>query len=302
MIKVQFLGTSGSVPTEKRGMPAVYLEFRGNRMLFDCGEGTQRQMRIAKIPFMKLDAIFISHLHADHCLGLGGLLQTMDLFGRNNQLKIFGPKGISDTLEQIITTGHFVLEGFDLELNEIKSRKLSTIYSTNGSLVKCARLDHNVPSLGFSFEEKERRPFDKQKALKLGVQEGPLFSRLQQGNQVRVGKRVVKPDDVLGEAVKGRKVTYIPDTRPCAAAIELAMGSDLLIHEATFAHDLQESAIEGRHTTAQEAAEVAKRAKVKQLYLNHISQRYTNAKVLEEEAKAIFPNTKVAEDFDKVEI
>jgi len=302
MIKVQFLGTSGSVPTEKRGMPAVYLEFRGNRMLFDCGEGTQRQMRIAKIPFMKLDAVFISHLHADHCLGLGGLLQTMDLFGRSEQLKIFGPKGISDTLEQIITTGHFVLEGFDLELNEIKTKKLTSVYSTNGSLVKSARLDHNVPSIGFSFEEKEKRPFDKQKALKLGVQEGPLFSRLQQGNEVKVGKRIVKPDDVLGKPIRGRKVTYIPDTRPCAAAIELAMDSDLLIHEATFSHELQESAIEGRHTTAQEAAEIAKRAKVKQLYLNHISQRYTDPSILEKEAQAVFPNTRVAKDFDVVEI
>lgn len=302
MIKVQFLGTSGSVPTEKRGMPAVYLEFRGNRMLFDCGEGTQRQLKIAGIPFMKLNRIFISHFHADHCLGLGGLIQTMDLFRRQEKLEIYGPKGVEDVVEKIITTGNFALEGFDLEINEVNPKGVKQIFADKESAVKCVSLDHTVPCLGFSLEEKEKRKFLKSKALQLGVPEGPLFSRLQGGESVKVGKRTIKPNDVLGPPVAGRKVTYLPDTRPCAAGIELAMGSSLLIHDSTFSHSLQDAAIEGKHTTAKEAAQVAKRAKVKQLYLTHLSQRYTKPEELEKEAKKVFPHTKLANDFDVVSL
>ncbi len=300
MIKVQFLGTSGSVPTEKRGMPAVYLEFRGNRMLFDCGEGTQRQMRIAGLPFMKINQIFISHLHADHYLGLGGLIQTMDLFKRNEKLEIWGPPGTTEALEKIITTGNFVLEGFDLEMNDIRAKGIKQIYADKDCAIKCTQLDHNVPCLGFSFEEAERRKFLKQKALHLGVPEGPLFHKLQLGESVKVGKKVIKPDQVLDKPVPGRKVTYISDTRPCTAAVELAKGSDLLIHDSTFTHSLQASALEGRHSTAKEAAEIAKKAKVKQLYLSHFSQRYTKTDEMEKDALAVFPNTKVASDFDIV--
>ena len=302
MIKVQFLGTAGSVPTEKRNLPALYLEFRGERMLFDCGEGTQRQMRIAGIPFMKLDKIFISHFHADHCLGLGGLIQTMDLFKRKAQLQIFGPKGILDVIEKIITTGHFVLEGFDLEINEIKSKKVAQIFANKEFKILSVGLDHTVPTLGFSFQEQDKRKFLKKKALKLGIPEGPLFHRLQHGESVNINGRVIEPDEVLGPVVNGRKVTYIPDTRPCAAAVELAKNSDLLVHEATFAHELRDSAVEGKHTTAKEAAEIAKRAEVKKLYLTHISQRYVRWKQLEKEAKGIFPSTWVAKDFDVVTI
>jgi len=300
MIKLQFLGTSGSVPTEKRGMPAIYIQDSGQRMLFDCGEGTQRQMRIAKIPFMKLDKIFISHFHADHCLGLGGLIQTMDLFKRTNKLEIYGPKGVQDVIEKIITTGHFVLEGYDLEINEIKPKGVKQVYADKDVKVSCVGLDHSVPCLGFSFEEQEKREFLKSKAIKLGVPEGPLFSRLQAGESVTIDKQLIKPDQVLGKPVKGKKITYISDSRPCAGAVELAMGSDILIHDSTFSHDLQESALEGKHTTAKEAAQIAKRAKVKQLYLTHISQRYTKPEELVKEARQVFPNTKIASDFDLV--
>jgi ribonuclease Z len=271
-------------------------------MLFDCGEGTQRQMRIANIPFMRLGKIFISHFHADHCLGLGGLIQTMDLFKRQDQLQIFGPVGIEDVVEKIITTGHFVLEGFDLEINEVKSKKLTTIFANDDYSIQCAQLDHNVPCLGFSFVERDKRKFLKQKALKLGVPEGPLFSRLQRGESVNVGGRVIEPDQVLANPIRGRKVTYIPDTRPCAAAVQLAKGANLLIHESTFMHDLRDSAMEGRHSTAKEAAEIARRAGVGQLYLTHISQRYTKPKELENEAKGVFPESKIAKDFDIVTI
>ncbi len=300
MIKVQFLGTSGSVPTEKRGMPALYLEYEGSRMLFDCGEGTQRQMRIAGIPFMKLDRIFISHFHADHCLGLGGLIQTMDLFKRTAKLEIYGPKGVHEVIDKVITTGNFILEGFDLEINEVKPKGVEQILSERDYVIKCARMDHTVPCLGFSFEEKARRKFLKKKALALGVPEGPLFHRLQLGESVKVGKRIIKPNDVLDKAILGKKITYLPDTRPCPMAAELAKGSDILIHDSTFAHDLQGAALEGKHSTAREAAEIAKRAKAKQLYLTHFSQRYTKPEELEKDAMQVFINTRTANDFDIV--
>jgi ribonuclease Z len=271
-------------------------------MLFDCGEGTQRQMRIAKIPFMKLDKIFVSHFHADHCLGLGGMIQTMDLFQRRKKLEVYGPKSIHDVIEKVITTGHFVLEGFDLEINEVRPRRAGRIYSDKNFMIKCAKLDHGVPSLGFSFEEQPKRKFLKKKALELGVPEGIQFKRLQEGESVKVGKKTVKPDQVLDKPVPGLKVTYIPDTRPCAAAVELAKGSDVLIHESTFSHDEQESAIEGKHSTAKEAAKIAKRAKAKKLYLVHISQRYKDPKILEKEAREIFPESYLAEDFDTISI
>lgn len=303
MIRVHFLGTSGSVPTEKRSLPAVYLDYNGSRMLFDCGEGTQRQMRIAKIPFMKLDKIFISHFHADHCLGLGGLIQTMDLFKRSKKLEIYGPKGIQDVVEKIITTGHFVLEGFDLEINEVKPKKgVTQIYGDKDFKIECVALDHTVPCLGFSFAQQDKREFLKKKAIKLGVPEGPLFSRLQAGEEVKVNKKTIKPDQVLGKVQHGKKVTYVSDTRPCAAAAELAKGADVLIHDCTFAHDLQDSALEGKHSTAKETAQIAKRAKVKELCLTHISQRYNTTEELEKEAKAVFKNSRVVKDFDKIEL
>lgn len=302
MIKVQFLGTSGSIPTETRGLPAVYVEYHGNRMLFDCGEGTQRQMRIAGIPFMKLDRIFLSHFHADHCLGLGGLIQTMDLFKRQAKLEIYGPKGIHEVVQSVINTGHFILEGFDLEVNEIKPRGVTQLFADRECKVNCVKIDHTVPCLGFSFEENAKRKFLKKKALLLGVPEGPLFSKLQGGESVKVGKKTITPDMVLDKPISGKKVVYVSDTRPCAAVVELSKGADLLIHEATFAHDLQESAIDGKHSTAKEAAEIAKKAGAKRLYLTHISQRYAKPEVLAKEAAAVFPKTALAKDFDIVEV
>jgi ribonuclease Z len=283
-------------------MPAVYLEYNGSKMLFDCGEGTQRQMRIAKIPFMKLDKVFLSHFHADHCLGLGGLIQTMDLFRRSKKLEIYGPKGIHDVVEKVISTGHFILEGFDLEINEVNVKGVQKIVTDKQGSISCAPLDHNVPCLGFSFEENEKRPFLKQKALDLGVPEGRLFKALQQGESVKIGKTTIKPDQVLGKAIPGRKVTYIPDTRPCTMGIKLAKGSDVLIHESSFSHEIIESAVEGKHTTAKEAAQVAKKANVKSLYLNHISQRYANAEKLEKEAREVFLDSYVASDFQVIEL
>ena len=278
----------------------MYIEYEGNRMLFDCGEGTQRQMRIAGLPFMKLDRIFISHFHADHVLGLGGLIQTLDLFQRKKKLEIYGPKGIEDTIDKIITTGHFVLEGFDLEINEVRAKKPTRIYSNGDYSISAVQLDHNVPCLGFSFQEVAKRKFLKKKALRLGVPEGPLFSRLQNGEEVDVNGKLVKPDEVLGKPRQTKKITYVPDTRPCIAGVHLAEGADVLVHDSTFAHDLQESAREGGHSTAKEAAEIAKKAGVKKLAIMHPSQRYKDSKALVKEAKTVFPDTFAPNDFDEL--
>jgi ribonuclease Z len=302
MINVQFLGTSGSVPTEKRGLPSVYLEFRGRRMLFDCGEGTQRQMRIAGIPFMKLDQIFITHFHADHCLGLGGLIQTMDLFKRRKKLQIFGPEGIHDVIQKVISTGHFILEGFDLEVNEITASKLTQIYATKDFAIKCIAVKHSVPCLAYSFEETAQRRFNRDEALKLGVPEGPLFGELKAGKSVKVGKRSIKPSQVLGPKEKGRKVAYVTDTRPCKQIMDISKDAELLIHESTFSGEEKDSALNGMHCTASNAAENANEAGAKKLALYHISQRYPDASVLLKESQKIFKNTVLPEDLDKIEV
>ncbi len=302
MIRVVFLGTSGSVPTRERGLPSLYIEFRGNRLLFDCGEGTQRQMRIAGLPFMKIDKIFITHFHADHCLGLGGLIQTLDLFKRQKKLEIYGPQGTEEVIKKVITTGHFILEGFDLEINEIDTRGITQIVAERDYSVWAAPLNHSVPCLGYRFEERKRRKFLKKRALEFGVPEGPLFGRLQDEEDNKIGSKVIRADDVLGPPRAGRRVTYISDTRPCKRGVELASHSDVLIHEATLSEEERASAIQGKHSTAKEAATVAKKAGVKELYLTHISQRYDDTSELEREARRVFKRTKVAKDFDTIEL
>jgi len=302
-MKVVFLGTGGSVPTKERGLPAVWFEWRGHRYLLDCGEGTQRQMRKAGLPFMKLDKILITHFHADHCLGLGGLIQTMDLFERTEPLEICGPKGTHDVIQKVISTGHFVLEGFDLEITELDPKGIETFFSDNDVTLKCAPLRHSVPCVGYSIEETHKHKFNREKAISLGVPEGPLFSQLQAGVDIVLKDgRKIEAKEVLGPAKVTRKLAYCSDTIPCPEGISLSQDADLLIHESTLLDELAASADKAGHSTAKQAAEVAIKANVKELILTHFSQRYTDEKVLEKEAKGVFKNSRAAVDFLEVEI
>ena len=298
-MKIIFLGTSGTVPTGQRNHSAIVLEYLDEYFLFDCGEGTQRQLRIAGVNPMKFDNIFITHLHADHILGLGGLIQSLDFMDRKRTLDIWGPKGMQRVIDQILNTGTFRLSNFDVKVHEIEGGE---ILRGPRYKISCVPTRHTTNSYGYCFEETSKRKFLKEKALQLGVPEGPLFSRLQKGKSVEVNKKVINPDDVLDKPIPGRKIVYTGDTIPCDQVVELAKNCDVLIHDSTFSHELVDKATDMGHSTTQQAAEVAKKANVKKLYLTHISQRYTEPKKLEREARKVFEHSRIAEDFMVVEI
>jgi len=301
-MEVTFLGTSGCVPTESRNLSSILLNYLNQPYLFDCGEGTQRQMRIAGVNFMKIDHIFLTHLHADHFLGLGGMIQSMDFMERTRPLNIYGPRGTETTMNRLLSAGTFILDHLTVKVREIEP---GPVLDDEKFTVSCAKTIHTSNSLAYCFEEKPHRRFLKQKALSLGVPEGILFSKLQQGVEVKVKGKTIKPEQVLDEPVMGRKVVYTGDTRPCGSVIKLAADADLLIHDGTFSHEEAELVEESAHSTNVQAAEVASKAKAKKLYLTHISQRYPKAediKKILQEARKVFKETYVAEDLLTVEI
>ncbi|HEC89752.1 MAG TPA: ribonuclease Z [Thermoplasmatales archaeon] len=299
-LKIIFLGTGGSWPTVKRNVSSIAIKRGGEIILFDCGEGTQRQFQKSNLSYMQIKKIFITHYHGDHFLGLPGLIQTMQLNDRKEPLHIYGPKGIDSLINSILNLGYFKLS-YPIYAHEVKDADLIQFDEYH---VKAASVDHGVPAIAYYLEE-EMRPgrFNKPKALELGVPEGPLFSRLQKGISITLKDgRVITPDMVLGPPRRGRKIVISGDTRPIDKMISFARYADALIHEATFASDLKDISFEYGHTTAEEAAEIAKKAEVDRLFLVHISPRYIDSKVLEREARQIFPNTIVPKDFQEVDI
>ena len=298
-MEIIFLGTAWTVPTETRGHPAVVLEHLQEHFLFDCGEGTQRQMRLAKVNPMRIDKIFITHTHADHILGLGGLIRSLDFMGREKELYIYGPEGIEEVLNHVISIGLYKPHHFEVKIGVVEK---GVVLEGNGYTITCAPTKHTekAHSVAYCFLEHPKRTFLKQKALDLGVPEGRLFSRLQHGQSVELNGKVITPDDVLDDPVEGRRVVYSGDTTPCESVLELAKGADALIHDSTFSDDDRDKAEEMGHSTTKMAAEIARKAGVKKLYLIHISQRYMDAKKLEREAREVFKNSFIAEDFMRV--
>jgi ribonuclease Z len=300
-LRIVFLGTGGSVPTPKRGLPAILIQRQNEQLMFDCGEGAQRQIITAKTGFHKKMKVFITHMHGDHVLGLPGLLQTMAMLDRQKKVEVYGPPGITGFLEQLREMVQFALT-FPVEICEI--RKAGVVCDEKEYLIRATRANHVIPSLAYTFEEKARPgKFYPEKAKSLGVPEGPLWSRLQQGQKVKLKDgRIVEPEQVMGSPRHGRKVTYTGDTRPFKELTKLAKNADLLIHDATLDDGLTARAKEDGHSTPSQAARGAKKAKAKQLVLTHISARYNEANILLEQARKIFKNTVVAEDFMKLEI
>jgi len=300
-LRVIFLGTAGSVPTPKRSLPAILIQRKGEQLMFDCGEGVQRQIMKAKTGFHKITKIFVSHMHGDHVLGLPGLLQTMALLNRERELQVYGPPGIKRFIEAIQETVQFVLT-FPVEIHEIT--ETGVVCEEEEYLVKAVQANHVILSLAYALVEKLRPGrFYPERAKALGLPEGPLWSKLQQGHKVTLPNgRVLEPERVVGPPRIGRKIVYTGDTRPFKELVEFAADADLLIHDSTLADELAEKADEDGHSTPSQGAGNAKKAKVKQLVLTHISARYDDSSLLLEQAQKIFMNTKVAEDFMKIEL
>jgi len=300
-IRVIFLGTAGSVPTPERSLPAILVQRKAEQIMFDCGEGVQRQMIMAKTGFHRKMKIFISHLHGDHVLGLPGLLQTMALLNRERKLEVYGPVGIRRFVEAIKETIQFVLT-FPVEIHEVEGA--GVLCEEEEYVVQAAWANHVIPSLAYALVEKPRPgKFYPEKTKALGVPEGPLWSKLQRGHKVKLPDgRVIKPEQVVGPSRPGRKIVYTGDTRPFKGFVKFAAGADLLIHDATFDDGLAEKAEEDGHSTPSQAAENARKAKAKQLILTHFSARYGDTSELLEQARKIFRNTLTAEDFMKLEI
>jgi ribonuclease Z len=300
-IQVTFLGTAGSIPTPKRSLPAVLIKRENEQTMFDAGEGVQKQMITTKTGFNKKMKVFITHMHGDHVLGLPGLMQTMALLNREKPLQVYGPPGIAKFLESIRETVQFVLT-FPVEIREI--RKPGIVCDENEYYVHAIRSNHSIEGLVYAFVEKPRPGrFHPEKAKALQIPEGILWSKLQRGDKIKLPNgRTVKPTDVMGGLRKGRKIVYTGDTRPFAALVKLSTNADLLIHDSTLGDELADRAEEDGHSTPSQAAKTAKKAKVKKLVLTHISARYADPSVLLDQARKIFKNTVIAEDFMKIEI
>jgi ribonuclease Z len=298
---VIFLGTAGSVPTPDRSLPAVLVKRGNEQLMFDCGEGVQRQMIRAKVGFHKKMKIFVSHMHGDHVLGLPGLLQTMALMDRQKKLEIYGPEGINQFLECIRESLQFGLT-FPVEIHEIYDAGI--ICQEKDYEVEAAKSNHVTPSLAYAFVEKPRPgKFYPEKARALGIPEGELWSKLQHGDTVKLSDgRFVSPEEVLGSPRQGRKIVYTGDTRPFKGFAKFAAGADLVIHDSTFDDALGEKAEVDGHSTPSQAGQQAKKAKAKKLILTHISARYADAGLLLEQARKVFKNALVAEDFMELEL
>ncbi len=295
-IRVVFLGTSGSVPTLKRSLPSVVVQCDKELWMFDCGENTQRQMMQGKVSFHKKLSVFLTHLHGDHVLGLPGVLQTMALMDRKEPVAVYGPPGIKDFLVCTKETLNFGLT-FPVEINEVSTE--GAILNQEEYMITAVKSNHAIKSYSYAFIEKPRPGrFYPKKAQDLGVPKGELWSKLQRGEEITLPDgKVVKPTDIMGPLRAGRKIVYTGDTKPFAGFAKFAADADLVIHESTFDDSLADKAEHDGHSTPSQAAEEAKAAGAKQLVLTHISARYPDASLLLEQAKRVFANTLVAEDF-----
>lgn len=299
-MRITFLGTAAARPTVGRNVSSLILQREGDVMMFDCGEGTQRQMMRFGTGFTFTE-IFFSHLHADHFLGVIGLLRTLGLQAREEPVDLWTPRGTMDTLRQAVELG---VERVPFEVRITELAPGDTLKRGAYDVVPYKTSHRGGPSLGYAVVEHPRLGrFNADKARALGIPEGPLWGKLHHGEAVEVDGRVYGPEDIVGAERPGRRVVYTGDTRPCAATREHARGADLLIHEATFAQDEADRAGQTGHSTAREAAEVAASAGALRLAITHFSPRYADdPRTLEREARAVFPDVVAANDGLVIEV
>jgi ribonuclease Z len=300
-LTVHLLGTSATRPTVERNVASLAVHREGETLMFDCGEGTQRQMMRYGISFALQD-IFFTHMHADHLLGVIGLIRTMALQGRTDPLRLWGPKGTARVLKRVEGLG-FERATFPVDILELEDGQQ---IERMGYAIRAFAVDHRgAMSVGFAIVEEERKGrFNPDKARELGIPEGPLWGRLHRGLSITLDDgRTVESSDLVGAKRSGRTVVITGDTRPCGATIEASKGADLLIHEATFGDEEAERAIETGHSTAREAAQIACEAGVRRLVLTHFSARYSrDATELEQQARSLFPGTMIGKDGMEIDV
>ncbi len=290
MFDLLFLGTGASVPSRSRGLPCVAVKRGSDIVLFDCGEGSQRQLMLSRFSFMKIRAIFITHLHGDHFYGLPGLLQTMGMSARKDPLLVCGPEGMKDALTVCLNVCEGEIE-YPLEIRDVVPGDVIEVGDLKVSVFKT---EHGIMSQGYVIREPDQVvKVDKAKAIELGIH-GKDFRLLEKGEVVNG----VRMEDLLLPPVPGKSVAYTGDTRKCQSVIDAVHGVDVLIHESTYSSSEEDHALEHNHSTAVWAAEVAKEAGVGTLVLTHLSNRYKDREVLRKEAAEIFQNTVVPADFD----
>jgi ribonuclease Z len=292
-LDVFFAGTGGSVPTARRGMPALLVRRGGDKLLFDCGEGTQRQL-VRSVGLPEVDEVLLTHFHADHWLGLPGMLKTFDLRDRERPLTVRGPRGLRE-LMKIMQRAVYGRVHYDLMIEEVEP---GTEVRRDGYTLAAVAVEHRIPAVAWVLWEDERPgEFDAAAAERLGVAPGPDFGRLQRGEAVDG----VDPAQVVGPARAGRKVVISGDTSPCEMVRVAAHRADVLVHEATFLDEEVQRALQTGHSTARQAAELALEAEVRLLALTHLSTRY-GGREIRDEARATFERTEVPRDFDTIEV
>ena len=300
-LTVRLLGTSASRPTIERNVSSLAIHREGETLMFDCGEGTQRQMMRYGISFA-LEDIFFTHMHADHLLGVVGLIRTMALQGRTERLRLWGPRGAARVLKRAESLG-FERSTFPVEIEEIDAAQR---IARNGYAIVPFPVDHRgAVSLGYALVEEDRKGrFNPDLARELGVPEGPLWGQIHRGKAVTLDDgRVIEPSVLVGPQRPGRTVVITGDTRPCATTVDAARNADLLVHESTFGDEEAERASETGHSTAREAAQVARDAGVRRLLLTHFSARYSrDAAELEREARSVFAETLIGRDGTEVDV
>ena len=302
MLEITFLGTVSGIPTKDRNHSAIIFEYYGEEkdtILFDCGEGTQRQLMLAGINFMDIDKIFISHWHADHFAGLIPLIQTMNLEKRKKELKIFAPEA-ERFVADIIDLGYFGLRFPITAINvPFEGDEIAKILDEPEYEILSIPTLHTVPSSAYCFKEKDRWSIDINKLKELGLKRGYWLKKLKKEGKAEYKGKTVDIKKVANTK-PGVSVVYTGDTKACRTVVKISQDADMLIHDATF---LDADKERGKyHATSKEAAEIANKANVKQLVLTHVSRRYTDTKPLEEEARSVFPNSTVAHDFMKIQL